>query len=160
MLEKYFDKKYVKFAKNVAISIPFMWAGGIAGAGLADIVTDSEGYITAASMAGEFIGAIGSFLPLHYRDNKNNYLDDLTEKFKPKAFSWDLAKIVFTFGIADTIYMIARPAINYYLLKEGNDPVSASNLSFWIAYPTHHILKIPIAKLTGIFNEDKEDNTH
>jgi len=171
-IDRYIDKKAIKFAKNVAISIPFMWAGGIAGTGLADIVTDSETYITAASMTGELICAIGIFLPLHYRDNKDKYLDKYTEKFKTKTFSLDVAKLIFTFGVADILYWIARPALNYCFLNEGGcplieggyDPVTASSLSFWWAYPSHHLLKPFLAKITGVFNEDKEedkeDNTH
>jgi len=147
--------KTAKFIKNMGLTVIASVAGGIAGAELSDLVTDSKTVISISSTSAQYILSFATFFPLHAKDNKDLYREPITNKFKWGEFAKDAVKMTAGFGVLDYLYIIGRPFVNYKFQKAGYDPSTASLLSDAICIPTYCILALPMAKGLGVLRENK-----
>lgn len=149
--------KYAKFAKNMGLAAVAAVAGGVAGAELTDLVTNSEVLIATGSTAGQYLASFGVFLPLHARDNPDLYRDE-QNKFKWSEYTKDMIRMTVGFGVLDYLYLAGRPAVNYFFQKKGYDPTTASLLSDAVCIPSYCIVAIPMARGLGVIKEKKPKN--
>ena len=147
--------KTAKFAKNAGISVASMVAAGIGGAELADLVSDSESVISTVSTACQYVAGLGTFLPLHARDNKDLYMED--NKFKTREYLKDIGKMAIGTCVLEVGYIIGRPYVMYKLQKEGFDPSTASITSDGICSAIYLALFFPVVKALNIIREEKKD---
>ena len=146
------NQKSKKFLKNVAITTVVSIAGGIAGAELTDLVTDSKSAIAIGSTAAQYIASFGTFFPLHARDNRDIYRDELN-KFKWREFTKDALKLTFGFAALDVLYVIGRPIVNYRFQKAGYSPFESSLLSDAVCMTSYFAVSLPLAKILGVIRE-------
>lgn len=144
--------KTKKFVKNLAITAVGSVLGGMAGAELASLVTNSEAVISAGSLLTQLAVCYGVFVPLHEQDNRDLYRND-KDNIKWRVLFKDMAK--FTGGVLalDVAYYLARPTATYVLQKKGFEPSTASFLADSICIPAYVALTIPIAKGLGLMRK-------
>lgn len=150
-------KKYLKFLKNVGLSAAAAVTGGVAGAELSDLLTDSKAVISASSTLSQYVAALGVFFPLHAHDNPDLYREE-NNKFKWKTYLKDMTKMTLGFGVLDYLYLVGRPVAHYYLQKQGYDPATASLLSDAFCMSSYYALAIPVAKGLNIIREENKPN--
>jgi len=148
--------KTFEFIKNGAISTAPFVAGGVAGAELAELVTDSEAVISGFSTATQYVAGYGAFMSLHARDNRDLYKQDGKWNFRKLAV--DTAKTVFSLGVAEVAYIAGRTGLMDYFMNRDYSPTSSSIMADAISIPLFFFVAIPIAKKTGLIrSRDKID---
>ena len=84
--------KTLEFVKNgMYATIPFI-AGGIAGAELSDLVTDSPAVISIVSTIGQYILGYPAFMAFHARDNPDDY--KINDRWNSKKLVKGLGKTI------------------------------------------------------------------
>jgi len=140
--------KTLEFIKNGLIAtIPFM-AGGIGGAELADLVTDSNAIITATSTVSQYILGYTTFMGMHAHDNRDVYRSD--GKWDYKKLAIDTGKTIVSLGVAELAYIFGRSWLMDYFLSKDYSSTKASLMADAIAIPGFFGIALPIAKKTGL----------
>ncbi|MBI2583129.1 MAG: hypothetical protein HYW25_00545 [Candidatus Aenigmarchaeota archaeon] len=151
---KVLERKDWKFLKNSGLGTGAGIAGGVAGALLTDLFTDSKAAIAICSTAVQYAGAIGTFSWLHARDNPDIYRGNGI--FRWRDYIWDMAKLNAGFAVLDYLYVVGRPFVNYWLLRRGYDPSTASLLSDAVCIPMYWTVALPVAKALGVIRERRD----
>jgi hypothetical protein len=146
------NRKEIKFAKNAGLAIAGAVAGGLAGAELSDILTDSKAVIAFSSTAGQYLASLAVFCPLHARDNRDLY--QTNGSFGWQAFGKDIGKLTGGFVLLDAAYFVGRPSLNYYFQRKGHDPIAASLLTDSVFVSVYALLAMPMAKRFGLIREN------
>jgi len=77
------------------------------------------------------------FTILFYIDNKQRYIDPLTQKKDYSIIKGDVKKMVAAFTISELIYSVAKLSIHYGLLQNNIEPYQASMigaLAAWVLF--------------------------
>ena len=144
--------KTLEFVKNCTISTAFFVAGGIAGAELSDLASDSSFAISAVSTSLEYIAGYSSFLGLHVHDNIEHYKKD--GKWERKEITSDIKKALICFSIPDIAYLLSRHYVMKYFLDNDYDSAKSSMLADIVCAPIF-FLAIPAAKRMGLIKKKK-----
>jgi hypothetical protein len=143
--------KTFEFLKNGAISCISFMGGGIAGAELTDLITDSEVTISSISTASQYIAGYGAFIGLHARDNKELYKNN--KGWNVRQLAIDTSKTVFSLGVAELVYIPSRTLMMNYFLNRDNDSTPSSLYADAICLPLFFLVALPIAKKTGLIKK-------
>ncbi|MGE0243993.1 MAG: hypothetical protein AB7F53_09235, partial [Nitrososphaeraceae archaeon] len=83
----------------------------------------------------------GVYIPLfaflYYIDNRDKYLDKLTNKKNNSLIKQDIKKLLTAFSISEIIFSISKILIHYQLLQLSIEPYKASmigSVSAWIIF--------------------------
>ena len=68
------------------------------------------------------------FVILYYFENKNKYLDNLTNKRNYTLIKKDIIKLLTAFSISEVVFSVSKIAIHYQLLQISVEPYKASML--------------------------------
>lgn len=140
--------KTLEFIINGAIStVPFI-VGGIAGAELSELVTDSKEITSGISTATQYAAGYSAFMTLQARDNRDVYQRD--GRWDYKKLMLGTAKTAFSLGVAEVAYIFGRSGLIDYFLNKDYSPTASSILADSIAIPMFFLVAIPLAKKTGL----------
>lgn len=146
--------KTLEFVKNMAITtIPFV-GGGIVGAELSDLVTDSDAIISSVSTASQYVLAYPAFIALHAHDNRDIYQDE--GKWNKRKLAKDTLKIMFSLGIAEVAYIAGRTGLMDYFINKDFSPTPAAVIADSICIPLYIMIAVPIAKKVGIIRKSED----
>ena len=130
-------KNYILFNKNLIISgILAFFAGAI----FTQIYSEYDqnnfrnSFITLTIEYGVYIPL---FALLYYIDNKNKYLDNLTNKKNYSLIKQDILKLLTAFSISEIVFSISKILIHYQLLQMSVEPYKASmvgSICAWIIF--------------------------
>jgi hypothetical protein len=143
-----------KWIKNASIGTVAGFMGGLIGAELTDIVSDSYGLISFLSTIGESIGG-AIIIPLYTKDNPDLYRDKLG-KLKKNTLVKDWGKYGLTLVAFYAMLIGGRTTLNYYLLNKGFDTSSASLLSDCVFGTVHMAGSYCLARGTGLIRYEPE----
>jgi len=144
--------KNLEFIKNVLVSTPPYWAGGVAGAEISDLFSDSEALITASSTLAEIVLGDGILLFLHARNNKETYYTN--NKWDLKNIIYDgITKLAPSLALAEVSYSVSRSGIMYYLLNKDYSSGGSAILADVISLPVYVIGAYVGAKYTGLIKK-------
>ena len=74
------------------------------------------------------------FVILYYFENKNKYLDNLTNKRNYTLIKKDIIKLLTAFSISEVVFSVSKIAIHYQLLQISVEPYKASMLGSMCAW--------------------------
>ena len=130
-------KNYLLFNKNLIISGMFAFFAGA-------IFTQFYSEYDLNNLRNSFITLIieyGIYIPLfamlYYIDNKNKYLDNLTNKKNYSLIKQDIKKLLTAFSISEIVFSISKILIHYQLLQISVEPYKASmvgSICAWIIF--------------------------
>ena len=135
LYEKY--KYYILFNKNLIISGIFaFFAGAIFTQLYAEHDQDNfrNSILTLTIEYGVYIPL---FVILYYIDNKDKYLDKLTNKKNYSLIRKDIIKLLTAFSISEIVFTISKIFIHYQLLQNSVEPYQASmigSICAWIIF--------------------------
>lgn len=119
-------KNYILFNKNLIISgIVAFFAGAIFTQLYSeyDLNNFRNSFITLTIEYGVYIPL---FAMLYYIDNKDKYLDNLTNKKNYSLIKQDIKKLLTAFSISEIVFSISKIVIHYQLLQISVKPYKAS----------------------------------
>ena len=145
------ENKTLEFVKNAMYSVGPFIAGGIAGAELSDLVTDSPAVISTVSTVGQYILGYPAFMAFHAKDNPNDF--QTNRRWDYRKLAKGMGKILLSLAPAEIVYMTSRTLLANYLLKEGHDPIVASAGADAVALPLFFGVAIPLGKKFGLIKE-------
>ena len=148
--------KTLEFVKHGMYSmVPFV-AGGIAGAELSDLVTDSSAVISAVSTMGQYILGYPSFMVVHARDNSDDYRTN--NRWDSKKLLKGLGKTILALGPAEVVYIGTRTFLTSQLLNEGYSPTVSSIAADAVAIPLFYLAAIPLARKLRLIKETASES--
>lgn len=130
-------KNYILFNRNLIISgIVAFFAGAIFTQLYSeyDLNNFRNSFITLTIEYGVYIPL---FAMLYYIDNKNKYLDNLTNKKNYSLIKQDIKKLLTAFSISEIVFSISKILIHYQLLQISVEPYKASmvgSICAWIIF--------------------------
>jgi hypothetical protein len=145
--------KTLEFALEIAITTPIYYAGGFAGAEIADLVADSEVLITTGSTIGELSLGWSSLLALHAWKKKIGYVKEQGSRFA-QIMQYGLSKLLPPVAVAEASYLTTRSVLMWYLQKEGQDPGMASLTADALSTPLYFGAAIGYAKKFGFLRKE------
>jgi len=152
------ENKTLEFVKNGMYSIVPFIAGGIAGAELSDLVTDSPAIISTVSTAGQYILGYPAFMAFHARDNPNDYRTN--DRWDSKKLVKGLGKTILSLGPAEVVYIGTRILLTNKLLNEGYSPAVSSIVADAVAIPLFFLAAIPLGKKLGLIKEPASETKY
>jgi len=130
-------KNYLLFNKNLIISGIFaFFAGAIFTQFYSeyDLNNLRNSFITLTIEYGVYIPL---FVMLYYIDNKDKYIDKLTNKKNYSLIKQDIKKLLTAFSISEIVFSISKILIHYELLQLSIEPYKASmvgSICAWIIF--------------------------
>jgi hypothetical protein len=130
-------KNYLLFNKNLIISgILAFFAGAIFTQLYSeyDLNNLRNSFITLTIEYGVYIPL---FVMLYYIDNKDKYIDKLTNKKNYSLIKQDIKKLLTAFSISEIVFSISKILIHYELLQLSIEPYKASmvgSICAWIIF--------------------------
>jgi hypothetical protein len=130
-------KNYLLFNKNLIISgILAFFAGAIFTQLYSeyDLNNLRNSFITLTIEYGVYIPL---FVMLYYIDNKDKYIDKLTNKKNYPLIKQDIKKLLTAFSISEIVFSISKILIHYELLQLSLEPYKASmvgSICAWIIF--------------------------
>jgi hypothetical protein len=130
-------KNYLLFNKNLIISgILAFFAGAIFTQLYSeyDLNNLRNSFITLTIEYGVYIPL---FVMLYYIDNKDKYIDKLTNKKNYSLIKQDIKKLLTAFSISEIVFSISKILIHYELLQLSLEPYKASmvgSICAWIIF--------------------------
>lgn len=130
-------KNYILFNRNLIISgIVAFFAGAIFTQLYSeyDLNNFRNSFITLTIEYGVYIPL---FAMLYYIDNKNKYLDNLTNKKNYSLIKQDIKKLLTAFSISEIVFSISKILIHYQLFQISVEPYKASmvgSICAWIIF--------------------------
>lgn len=150
--------KTLEFVKNgMYAAVPFV-AGGIAGAELSDLVTDSPAVISTISTIGQYILGYPAFMAFHARDNPDDY--KINDRWNSKKLVKGLGKTILSLLPAEVVYIGARTLLANQLLNDGYSPAVSSVAADAVAIPLFFLAAIPLGKKFGLIKETDSENKY
>lgn len=135
LYEKY--KYYILFNKNLIISGIFaFFAGAIFTQYYAEY--DQNNFANSIfTLTIEYGVYIPLFAILYYIDNKEKYVDKITNKKNYRLIREDIKKLLAIFSISEIVFIISKILIHYELLQINVEPYKASmigSICAWIIF--------------------------
>jgi hypothetical protein len=130
-------KNYILFNKNLIISGIFAFFAGAIFTQLYSEYDQNNFRNSFITLIIEYGVYIPLFIILYYYENKNKYLDNLTNKRNYTLIKKDIIKLLTAFSISEVVFSISKIAIHYQLLQISVEPYKASMLGSicaWIIF--------------------------
>jgi hypothetical protein len=130
-------KNYLLFNKNLIISGILAFFAGAMFTQLYseyDLNNLRNSFITLTIEYGVYIPL---FVMLYYIDNKDKYIDKLTNKKNYSLIKQDIKKLLTAFSISEIVFSISKILIHYELLQLSIEPYKASmvgSICAWIIF--------------------------
>jgi hypothetical protein len=133
---RFYDKyrNYILFNKNIIISGTIAFFVGALSTQLY-AQHDSNNLVNSiVTLSIEYGVYIPLFAILFYIDNKQRYIDPLTQKKDYSIIKSDVKKLIVAFTISELIYSVAKISIHYGLLQSNIEPYQASMIGALAAW--------------------------
>ena len=133
---RFYDKyrNYILFNKNIILSGTVAFFVGALSTQLY-AQNDSNNLVNSiVTLSIEYGVYIPLFAILFYIDNKQRYIDPLTQKKDYSKIKGDVKKMVAAFTISELIYSVAKLSIHYGLLQNNIEPYQASMIGALAAW--------------------------
>ena len=133
---RFYDKyrNYILFNKNIILSGTVAFFVGALSTQLY-AQNDSNNLVNSiVTLSIEYGIYIPLFAILFYMDNKQRYIDPVTQKKDYSIIKSDAKKMVAAFAISELIYSIAKLSIHYGLLQNNIEPYQASMIGALAAW--------------------------
>lgn len=133
---RFYDKyrNYILFNKNIILSGTVAFFVGALSTQLY-AQNDSNNLVnTIVTLSIEYGIYIPLFAILFYMDNKQRYIDPLTQKTDYSIIKGDIKKMVAAFTVSELIYSVAKLSIHYGLLQNNIEPYQASMIGALAAW--------------------------
>jgi ATP/ADP translocase len=133
---RFYDKyrNYILFNKNIILSGTVAFFIGALSTQL-DAQNDSNNLVNSlVTLSIEYGIYIPLFAILFYMDNKQRYIDPVTQKKDYSIIKGDIKKMVAAFTISELIYSVAKLSIHYGLLQNNIEPYQASMIGALAAW--------------------------
>ena len=130
-------KNYILFNKNLIISGILAFFSGAIFTQLYSEYDQNNLRNSIVTLTIEYGVYIPLFTLLYYIDNKDKYLDKLTNKKNNSLIKHDIIRLLTAFSISEIIYSISKILIHYQLLQVSVEPYKASmigSISAWIIF--------------------------
>jgi hypothetical protein len=130
-------KNYILFNKNLIISGILAFFAGAIFTQLYSEYDQNNLRNSIVTLTIEYGVYIPLFALLYYIDNRNNYLDKLTNKKNYSLIKQDIKKLLTAFSISELVFSISKILIHYQLLQLSVEPYKASmigSISAWIIF--------------------------
>ncbi len=136
---RFYDKyrNYILFNKNIMISGTIAFFVGALFTQLYAQHDRNNLANSVATLSLEYGIYIPLFAILFYMDNKQRYIDPLTQEKDYSRIKSDLKKLIAAFSISELIYSVAKISIHYELLQSSIEPYQASmigSLAAWAVF--------------------------
>ena len=128
---RFYDKyrNYILFNKNIILSGTVAFFVGAVSTQLY-AQNDSNNLVNSiVTLSIEYGIYIPLFAILFYLDNKQRYIDPVTQKKDYSIIKGDVKKMVAAFAISELIYSVAKLSIHYGLLQNNIEPYQASMIA-------------------------------
>ena len=133
---RFYDKyrNYILFNKNIILSGTVAFFIGALSTQLY-AQNDSNNLVNSlVTLSIEYGIYIPLFAILFYMDNKQRYIDPVTQKKDYSIIKGDVKKMVAAFTISELIYSVAKLSIHYGLLQNNIEPYQASMIGALAAW--------------------------
>jgi hypothetical protein len=133
---RFYDKyrNYILFNKNIILSGTVAFFVGAVSTQLY-AQNDSNNLVNSiVTLSIEYGIYIPLFAILFYMDNKQRYIDPVTQKKDYSIIKGDVKKMVAAFTISELIYSVAKLSIHYGLLQNNIEPYQASMIGALAAW--------------------------
>jgi len=141
--------KYLEFIKNMTLASTVSILTGVLTSRFAGEFVDNGKIIGTIATLTQYTAWFGAFLPLHASDNRELYTNP-DGRFNTRKFANDNLKFGGSFLLLDGAYILTRPLVQDYLIRNGFDAGNSSWVADLFYIPVYTIASIGIAKLTGI----------
>ena len=122
-------RNYILFNKNIILSGTVAFFIGAVSTQLY-AQNDSNNLVNSiVTLSIEYGIYIPLFAILFYLDNKQRYIDPVTQKKDYSIIKGDVKKMVAAFAISELIYSVAKLSIHYGLLQNNIEPYQASMIA-------------------------------
>lgn len=121
----------MSFSSIFKSMIPSIMVGTTAAAGcqeLASEFTSNPEAMTVAGMAGQYVGGWGTYVPIHYFNNRDR-LKDEKGKIKWKQLAQDMGAIVASDRIGNKVWLASYGLSNEISLRNGLGPTTSGIIS-------------------------------
>jgi ATP/ADP translocase len=133
---RFYDKyrNYILFNKNIILSGTVAFFIGALSTQLY-AQNDSNNLVNSlVTLSIEYGIYIPLFAILFYMDNKQRYIDPVTQKKDYSIIKGDVKKMIAAFTISELIYSVAKLSIHYGLLQNNIEPYQASMIGALAAW--------------------------
>jgi len=130
-------KNYILFNKNLIISGIFAFFAGAIFTQLYSEYDQNNLRNSIVTLTIEYGVYIPLFALLFYIDNKDKYIDKLTNKKNNSLIKHDIIRLLTAFSISEIIFSVSKILIHYQLLQVSVEPYKASmigSISAWIIF--------------------------
>ncbi|HJT85896.1 MAG TPA: hypothetical protein VJ697_15540 [Nitrososphaeraceae archaeon] len=130
-------KNYILFNKNLIISGVLAFFSGAIFTQLYSEYDQNNLRNSIVTLTIEYGVYIPLFALLYYIDNKDKYLDKLTNKKNNSLIKHDIIRLLTAFSISEIIFSVSKILIHYQLLQVSVEPYKASmigSISTWIIF--------------------------
>ena len=133
---RFYDKyrNYILFNKNIILSGTVAFFVGALSTQLYAQNDSNNLANSIVTLSIEYGIYIPLFAVLFYKDNKQRYIDPLTQKKDYSIIKGDVKKMVAAFTISELIYSVSKLSIHYGLLQNNLEPYQASMIGALIAW--------------------------
>ena len=133
---RFYDKyrNYILFNKNIILSGTVAFFVGALSTQLYAQNDSNNLANSIVTLSIEYGIYIPLFAILFYMDNKQRYIDPLTQKKNYSIIKNDVKKMIAAFTISELIYSVAKLSIHYGLLQNNIEPYQASMIGALAAW--------------------------
>jgi ATP/ADP translocase len=133
---RFYDKyrNYILFNKNIILSGTVAFFIGALSTQLYAQNDSNDLVNSLVTLSIEYGIYIPLFAILFYMDNKQRYIDPVTQKKDYSIIKGDIKKMVAAFTISELIYSVAKLSIHYGLLQNNIEPYQASMIGALAAW--------------------------
>jgi ATP/ADP translocase len=133
---RFYDKyrNYILFNKNIILSGTVAFFVGALSTQLYAQNDSNNLANSIVTLSIEYGIYIPLFAILFYMDNKQRYIDPVTQKKDYSIIKGDIKKMVAAFTISELIYSVAKLSIHYGLLQNNIEPYQASMIGALAAW--------------------------
>jgi hypothetical protein len=127
-------RNYILFNKNIILSGTVAFFIGALSTQLYAQNDSNDLVNSLVTLSIEYGIYIPLFAILFYMDNKQRYIDPVTQKKDYSIIKGDVKKMVAAFTISELIYSVAKLSIHYGLLQNNIEPYQASMIGALAAW--------------------------
>jgi len=133
---RFYDKyrNYILFNKNIILSGTVAFFVGALSTQLYAQNDNNNLVNSIVTLSIEYGIYIPLFAILFYMDNKQRYIDPLTQKKNYSIIKNDAKKMIAAFAISELIYSVAKLSIHYGLMQKDIEPYQASMIGALAAW--------------------------
>jgi len=146
-------KNYILFNKNLIISGILAFFAGAIFTQLYSEYDQNNFRNSFITLTIEYVVYIPLFAMLYYIDNKDKYLDKLTNKKNYSLIRKDIIKLLTAFSISEIVFTISKIFIHYQLLQNSVEPYQASMIGSVCAWAIFFVVINYSIKTVKLFRQ-------